>query len=244
MALEKDDGRLVPSKHFLLAAGCAGVVAGVITLAIVILPYIYDRPADFVERLALHNNAFYILGLWLSYLNIFAILLAGLGVAAHRFRYSPGAALAGMLFLLFYGATELIGRSVMIFTREFRWVRGALDAEGEAKAALLDLVRTFDQVWAGAFPLILMTFSLSAVLFAWAMRGGKGLQRVTCVMLFAAAALGGITFLAQYLPAFRPIASWGYILIQPTSRFLIGLYLLGAAASVPVGSSPRGAAIK
>ena len=217
----------------MLAAGYAGVVAGIITLAIVILPYFYGDPAGFEERLALHKNAFYLLRLWLSYLNIFAIVLASLGLATYRFRHSPGAASAGMLFLIFYGATELIGRSVMIFTREFRWVRDALAAEGETRAALLDLVRTFDQVWGGAFPLILMTFSLSALLFAWAMRGGSGLQRVTCTMLFAAGGLGILTFAAMYLPALRPAASWGYVLIQPTSRVLVGLYLLNEASRVP-----------
>ena len=117
-----------------------------ITLSIVILPYIYSEPASFLERLELHEDPWYMLGQWLSYLNIFAILLAGLGLAIHRLRESPGASMSGMLFLLFYGATELIGRSVMIFTREYRWVHSVLSAEGDARAALIDSIRIFDEI--------------------------------------------------------------------------------------------------
>lgn len=229
MAQEKSDYGPIHFRGALLASGYAGVVAGIVTLTIVLLPFFYGRPASLPERLDLHENPLYLLRLWLSYLNIFAILLAGLGLAICRLRRSPGASLAGMLFLLFYGATELIGRSVMIFTREYRWVHDAFGAEGDARAALLDSIRTFDQVWAGAFPLILLTFSVSAFLFAWAMRGGSGLQRITSTMLFAASALGAVTYLAQFVPSFRPIATWGYVLVQPTSRLLVGLFLLREA---------------
>ncbi|MEM7502698.1 MAG: hypothetical protein AAF417_11670 [Pseudomonadota bacterium] len=216
-----------------LASGIAGLVAGAVTLAIVILPYFYGQPPSFEARLELHNNPWYLLRLWLSFLNIFAILLAALGLAVHRAHYAPGAALSGLLFLLFYGATELIGRSVMIFTREYRWVHAAQSAEGEARTAILELIRTFDATWAGAFPLILITFSLSAFLFAWSLRDGTGLQRVACWAMFAASALGAVTFLAPYVSGLRPIASYGYVIIQPGSRVLVGLFLLGAARSTP-----------
>lgn len=215
-----------------LAAGSAGVLAGFVTLAIVVLPNLYGQPASFDERLALHGNPWYMLRLWLSYLNIFAILLAALGLTVHCVRRSPGAALSAMLFVLFYGATELIGRSVMIFTREYRWVHSLQGAEADTRAATIELIRTFDAIWAGAFPLILITFSLSAFLFAWALRGGVGLQRVASWALFAAAALGAVTFVAPYVPQVRPAASWGYVFIQPASRVIVGLFLLGVARSI------------
>ena len=227
------------SQGILRASGYAGVIAGIVTLTIVLLPYLYGRPASFSERLELHENPLYLLRLWLSYLNVFAILIAGFGLAVCRCRKSPGASMVGMLFLLFYGATELIGRSVMIFTREYRWVHAAIEAEGDARTALLNSIQTFDQIWAGAFPLILITFSVSAFLFAWAMRGGHGFQRMTCAMLFAAAGLGAVTFVAPYAPSLRPIATWGYVLVQPTSRLLVGLFLLAEARRVPVGVARR-----
>ena len=225
------------SRGLFLASGTAGVVAGLVTLTIVVLPYLYGQPASFEERLALHENPLYLLRLWLSYLNIFAILLAALGLCVHRLVASPGAALSGMLFLLFYGATELIGRSIMVFTREYRWVHGTLSADGAEREALVESIRMFDQVWAGAFPLILITFSLSAFLFAWATRGGDGLQKTTSLMLFAASALGFVTFLAAYLPSLRPLAMWGYILIQPASRVVVGLFLLREARRMLTGES-------
>ena len=216
----------------LRAAGLAGVIAGVTTAAIVALPYVYGTPASFEERLALHGDPWYMLRQWLSFLNIFAILLAGWGLAFHRLRASPGAASSGMLFLLFYGATELIGRAVMIFTREYRWVHGLEGADSETRTALLDSIRTFDAVWSGAFPLILITFTLSAFLFAWATRGGGRFQQVVSMALFAAAALGAVTFVAPYVSWLRPVATWGYVLVQPASRFIVGLFLLRESARI------------
>ncbi len=230
--MQLDGNSLDRWRGLLFASGIAGLVAGTVTLMIVILPYVYGQPTSFEARLELHNNSWYLLRLWLSFLNIFAILLAALGLAVHGVQRSPGAALSGMLFLLFYGATELIGRSVMIFTREYRWVHAVQSAEGETRTAIVELIRTFDATWAGAFPLILITFSLSAFLFAWSLRGGRGLQQIACWALFAAAALGAVTLLAPYVPGLRTVASSGYVIVQPASRFIVGLFLLGAARKI------------
>ncbi|MEM9529743.1 MAG: hypothetical protein AAGA23_02365 [Pseudomonadota bacterium] len=211
------------------AAGIAGVIAGVFTLLIVLLPQLYGSPSTFEERLAVHGNPWYTLRLWLSYLNIFAILLAALGLAAHRFAASPGLSLTALLLLVFYGATELIGRSIMIFTRENRWVAGLDGADEAERAALLDAIRIFDQIWVGAFPLILICFSLSMFLFALSLRGGDRLQQLVRVALFTAAALGLVTLLAPHIVQLRPIARAGYVLIQPLSRLLVGLFLLREA---------------
>lgn len=212
------------------ASGVAGVVAGLVTLTIVMLPQIYGEPASFEERLSLHTNSWYMLSQWLSFLNVFAILLAALGLAVHRFRASPGAALVGFILLVFYGATELIGRSIMVFTREYRWARSLESADPETREVLIESIRTFDQLWYGAFPLILITFTLSALLFAWAMRGADKLQRATSYLLFAASALGVVTFLAPYVAQLAPLAQWGYVLIQPASRLAVGVFLLRESA--------------
>ena len=220
------------SRDLFLWSGIAGVTAGAVTLAIVILPYVYGEPASAQERFELHGNPWYQLSLWLSFLNIFAILLAAWGLSVHRLRESFGAATSGMLFLLFYGAAELISRSVMIFTREYRWVGGLEGADDEARAALLDSIRVFDEVWAGVFPLILISHTLAVFLFGWATRGGDRLQQLLSLLLFAAAALGVVYFLAQHVPALWPIAAWGYVLIQPTSRLLIGIFLLRESSRI------------
>lgn len=184
-------------------SGIAGLIAGAVTTAIVILPYFYGEPASAHERFQLHGNPWYLLGLWLSFLNIFAILLAAWGLSVHRLRESFGAASSGMLFLLFYGATELIGRSVMIFTREYRWVHGLEGADDVAKTALLDSIRMFDEIWAGAFPLILISYIFSVFLFGWATRGGDRLQQLMSSLLFAAAALGDVAACLNWLAICR-----------------------------------------
>ena len=219
-----------PSRPFLRAAGVAGVVAGVITAAIVVLPWIHGEPRTLAERVELHTNPLYMLRLWLSFLNVFAILFASWGLAASRLRHSPGAASTGMLLLLFYGAAELLGRSTMIFAREYNWTHASIiTSNDEHRMALLQAVERFDEVWAGLFVLILISFTLSAALFGWATRGGSRLQRATSGFLFAAAGLGLVTFVAGFVPQLRSLASWGYPVVQPASRVLIGVFLLAEA---------------
>jgi hypothetical protein len=220
-----DRGELKPTREFLRAAGAAGIIAGAVTLVIVILPWVYGEPGSFDDQLALHSNPLYLLDQWLSYVNIFAILTASLGLAAHRLHDSPGAASTGTLFMLFYGAAELLGRSVMIFVREHRWVHALVEADGQSQAELITLVQGFDAVWSGWFMLILMTFSLAAFLLGWATRGGSRLQQATSWLLFASAGLAIVTFGAVYLSQLRAIASWGYVMVQPSSRFIMGAFL-------------------
>ena len=221
----------IRTASFYRAAGIAGIAAGMVTAAIIVLPYFYGNPSSFEARLELHGDFWYSLRLWFSFLNIFAILLAALGLTLNRFRWSPGAASTGMLFLLFYGAAELLSRSIMIFTREYRWIHDLADADPELRMELLESIQGFDAAWAGVFPLILMTYTLASFLFGFALRGGDGLQRATSVILFAAGVLGLVTFLAPYVSWLRPVATWGYVLIQPTSRIMIGVFLLREAAT-------------
>jgi hypothetical protein len=220
------------SRQFLRATGIAGVGAGLITFLIWSLPALYGPPASFTERVELHTNALYMADQWLSFLNVFLILLASWGLAAQRLSHSPGAASTGMLFILFYGTAELLGRSVMVFVREYRWTHQLLNEEDPTRAAFLrGAIRQFDDVWGGLFGLLLIAFICSASLFAVSLRGGLGLQRLASWGLALAAGLGAVTLLAVYFPsgATRTVARWGYPLVQPASRILIGLWLLQQA---------------
>lgn len=236
------DKRMPTSKSFLQASGAAGIIAGLTTFAIVLLPQFYPSAGTLAERAALLENPFYHARQWCSFLNVFAILLAGWGLAAHRLKDSPGAASTGMLFLLFYGVAELLGRSAMIFGREYGWMAELATAEAARRADLLLLIEAFDGIWAGWFVLILICFTASAALFGWATRGGSTLQRATSFMLFAAALLGAMTLFSRVLPALAVPSIWGYPLIQPTSRLLIGLFLLSEARALvsrPTEVSPQ-----
>lgn len=212
---------------FLRATGVAGIVAGTFTLGIIALPWIHGSPTSFDERIALHANPLYLLGQWLSFLNIFAIVLAGWGIAAHRMSAHPGAASTGMLFLLFYAAPELLGRAAMVFVREYRWAHAL--SEGSGEQHLAEYIRVFDSIWSGWFILILIAFTTSALLLGWALRGGSGIQRAASAGLLAAGTLGGVTLIGTQLPALRGPASVAYVVIQPTSRFLMGAFLLSEA---------------
>jgi hypothetical protein len=145
----------------------------------------------------------------------------------------------GMLFLGIYGVAELLGRSTMIFVREYRWTqRFVMETDPAARESLIQAIRYFDEVWRALFVLLLICFILESFLFGLATRGGSRLQSAVSLFLFLASALAVITLAAphvQFIPL-RTMASWGYPIVQPTSRFLIGLWLYTASRGV----SPNG----
>ena len=153
----------ISSPQFLRAAGLAGVGAGLVTALIWLLPLVYGSPTSLAERVELHADPLFLLRLWLSFINVFLILVASWGLTAHRLRASPGAASTGMLFLVFYGAAELLGRSAMIFTQQYRWIHQLQsETDPERVQALERAVSTFDEVFRGWFPLLLIAFALSS----------------------------------------------------------------------------------
>ena len=83
------------------AAGIAGVLSGFATLAIVLLPQLYAAPAGMADRIVLVQNPWFQLRQWMSFLNVFAILIAASGLAVHGFPRSPGASSTALLLLLF-----------------------------------------------------------------------------------------------------------------------------------------------
>jgi hypothetical protein len=226
---------MTASSTFFRFTGVAGVTAGFITFLIWVLPFVHGHPASLAERVQLHTNPLYMTRQWLSFLNVFLVLLASWGLVVRRLPKALGAASTGMLFLLFYGVAELLGRSVMIFVREYRWTHQLLLETDSARIEVLqEAIRRFDEIWGGLFGLLLIAFICSASLFAVSMRGGIGLQRVVAWGLTLAAVLGSVTSLSLFVPSstIRGIAHWGYPLIQPASRFVLGLWLLGQAKEV------------
>lgn len=231
---------MTPTKTFLKVTGVCGIVAAAATLTLWLLPYIYGRPTSLPERLDLYGNVLYMTRHWLSFGNVFLVLAASMGLAAARLDRSPGAAMMGMLFFTFYGVAELLGRSTMIFVREYRWAaRLVTETDPATRDSLIQAIRRFDEVWGGFYVLLLLCFIFGSFLFGLATRGGSRLQRAVSLFLFLASALAFITLAARYVPftPLRTIARWGYPMVQPASRFLIGLWLITASRSFPARRS-------
>ncbi len=219
------------NRTFLRFAGICGILAGIFTMLLWSIPLVYGRPSGMEESLALHNNPLYMIRQWISYVNVFFVLIAGLGLTIYKSKTALGSASTGMLFLFIYGVAELMGRSAIIFVRENRWTAQYLSETDPAiKSQLVDLITTFNQVWSGCYSLLLISFALSAIAFAFATRKGQGLERWVCLLLFVSGILALLTFTTQQTGSttLRTIAFWGYPVIQPLSRVLIGVLLLRA----------------
>ena len=231
---------MTPSRTFLRITGACGLVAGLATFLLSLLPWIYGDPATLEARLALHDNSLYQLRLWLSFLNVFFVVLASWGLTFYKWSSAPARASTGMLFLFFYAVAELLGRSIMIFVREYRWTAQLEDAPTpEARASLLQAITRFDEIFGGLFVLLLICFFVSSLCFGSATSGGAGLERWVSRLLFLASALALVTLLALFIPSpvIRGVATWGYPIVQPLSRFMVGLWLWRAGGSAQL---PRG----
>ena len=166
---------MTPSRTFLRIAGACGLVAGLATFLLWLLPWFYGDPATLEARLALHDNSLYQLRLWVSFLNVFFVVLASWGLTHYKWSSAPARASTGMLFLFFYAVAELLGRSIMIFVREQLWTAQLEGAPTpETSAGLLQAITRFDEIFGGLYVLLLICFFVSSLCFASATSGGAG----------------------------------------------------------------------
>ena len=224
-----------PSNQFLKITGLCGIIAGLATFLLWLLPWIYGSPATLEAHLALHDEPLYIINLWISFLNIFFIVLASWGLTLHKLAAAPGSASTGMLFLLFYAVAELLGRSTMVFVREYGWTaRLQTESDPTVQASLLEAIQRFDEIFGGFFVLLLICFIVASFCFGLSTWAGTGLERWVSVLLFSASLLAFVTLGTLYVSSslLQFVADWGYPLIQPLSRLLIGVWLWR------LGSSP------
>ncbi len=223
----------VTNRPFLrLTAFCAFATA-VTTLLLWLLPRLYTAPVGFEASVLLHQNPFYMARLWVNFFHLPLALMGYFGLMVVLFRRQALKAAFGLLWFLVWGIVEMVGIAVNIFAVNYNWRASYAAADGAARPMLQQNIQAFAAVWDSAFFVLLVAFLLGSLFFAWATAKGTGLEKALSWLLWLAVPLTLLIILSNYAGQqwAGSITAYVYPVLQPVSRFVLGLFLWRNAAA-------------
>jgi hypothetical protein len=224
---------------YLIAAGAAFLTAGT-TFALWLLPRLYPPPANFAAGVELAGNGYYMARQWINLLHIPLALTAYFALAYKlRKKILPVAGL-GFVWFIIWGITEMIGIAVIIFSVNRTW-RAGFDAADEARKIILKSnIEAFYAIWDSMFFVLLIAFLLGTSFYGWATFRSKGVDRLLSYLFWLAAPLTILIILSGYaeISWADPLVAWIYPVLQPVSRFVLGLSLLKGEEQNPEPAGP------
>ena len=214
------------SERFYRAAAVCSFVSAVTTLLLIFLPRFFEPLNGFETRMARVNEPAYLVRAWAYLVHPFLTVTAALGVAARLRFVAASLVVPGFLTFFLWGSAEAAQQALTIVAFD-RWRAAYLAGDEAVRATMALRVAIYDGLWDALYFLLLIAFLIANVLYAVAMRRGRGLTRGLSV-LYAGAALLTLSILVNELggPALPPLLNaWIYPAIQPLARTLIGVWL-------------------
>jgi hypothetical protein len=216
------------NKIFYTTAAIAAFLSAGTTFLLWFLPRLYTAPGNFEERVALVNNQYYMLKQWVNFFHIPLALTAYLALAYKlRIRELPKV-ISGMMWFIAWGLIEMAGMAMIIFSVNKDWRANYAAADSAKRMELESNITAFYSVWDSMFFVLLIAFLLGTIFFAWATWKEKGIGKLLSWLFLLAAPLTILITLSGYanLTWGDTIAAWIYPVLQPVSRFILGMYLL------------------
>ena len=214
------------SHRFLHWAALFAILSAVTTFLLWLLPQFYSVSPQFDEQASLHQNPFYMGRLWINFIHIFFALLAYGGAALLLSKHSPALSAAGFLSFLFWGFIELLGVSILIFAVNQTWRAQYAGADPTSQVMLETHIRGFMGMWDAMFFLLLIAFLLGTTCYGMAAVRQGGFERLIGILFLLAAPLTIIITLDGYAGlSLSGWIAWSYPILQPVSRFLLGIWL-------------------
>ncbi|HEY0142867.1 MAG TPA: hypothetical protein VGF48_18345 [Thermoanaerobaculia bacterium] len=214
-------------RHALWGLGLCGVLSSLTTVTNILLPRFYAPPADIDARVALLDNGFYMARQWILLVHPFLTLTGALGILLYKFAEHPGKTLTGFVFAFAEKITEFFLGTTILFVVLDQWIRGYGAATDVAqKLAFRGRVEAFYQYLEGAYFLLWVTFTISAILYGLALRRQ---HRWVSLFYFVTALLTVLMLAGDYAGQrawTQPILLWTYAPALTTSRFLAGWMLM------------------
>lgn len=187
--------------------------------------------ANIAEAVGLAQNPAYMGRLWINLLHVLIAPAGYAAAAALLARRAPAAAWIGLACILAWSFAEALGVSINIWGQNAEWRSRWSAAAPPERLALQAAMITFQGFWNGIFFLVLVFFALASGLLGFAAVGEPGLGRWVGWLLLAAVPLTLIIMLEGYFgQALGQFIEWSYPLLQPLSRFLMGIWIWRAAS--------------
>ena len=214
------------SSGFLKAAACCALASAITTFLLWLLPRMYEAPANFEASISLASNPYYLALKWVNLLHIPLALFAYTGLAVLLFRKAPAKTVFAMLWFGIWGAIEMIGMAITLFSVNF-WRRSYTSADDATKLTLQKHIDFFSSIWNSMFFVLLIAFLLGTIFFALATWKGKGLEKILSYLFWLAVPLTLLIMLNGYAEQQWAGQITGYIypVLQPISRALMGVYI-------------------
>jgi hypothetical protein len=235
-----DAGARAAGSYGLLALGAAVagfyVVAQLIQQVIVrfMLPDAPDVAAEIASRLVVSNRVRQAVVL----ASIFLVPLAYAALASARWRYAPGAVIAGLMFGLLFAAFESAYRSIDLFAVGAWAAEFVATTDPIRRDAQLERFMLWDGVVTSLYLPLLAAHALSCAAFAAAVgSGGRNLDRWDRVLAVALGlnALRGILRMLQMhagVTALGPINGALYLPVTLLTYGMLSAWLARAALRV------------
>ena len=215
-------------KSILKIAGAAAIITSLTTFLLWLLPRLYGTPNSFEESTEFANNIYYVAKQWVNFFHIPLALMGYFGLAYKlRTRELPKVTL-GMIWFLIWGIVEMIGVSGIIFAVNRTWRANYSSASDSVKAILQQNIENYFLIWDSLFFVLLIAFLLGTIFFGWATWKGQGLEKILSYLFWLAVPLTIFIILSGYFnfSLGSSIVEVVYPILQPVSRFLLGVYLI------------------
>ena len=218
---------IVPHPNrFLRWTAIFAILSAITTFFLWLLPRFYSVGPDFQAQTLLYQNPFYMGRLWVNFIHIFFAIAAYAGAAYVLKRHSPALASFGFLSFLLWGFVELLGVSILLIAVNYNWRANYAAADPDTQAMLESHIHGFSGIWDAMFFLLLIAFLIGTIFFGMAAVRQRGMERMIGCLFLLAAPLTIIITLDRYAGmSLSNWIAWSYPILQPASRFLLGLWL-------------------
>ena len=188
----------------------------------------------------IYQNRFYMGRLWVNFVHIFFALIAYAGAALLMSRHSPALSALGYLWFLFWGFIELLGVSILIFAVNYNWRASFVAADSTTQILLETHIQGFLGIWDAMFFLLLIAFLLGTTCYGVAAVRQNGFERLVGILFLLAVPLTLIITLDGYAGmSLSGWIAWSYPILQPVSRFLLGIWIWRSAKEMQLVVEPE-----
>ena len=219
---------------FLRFTAVCAILTAMTTFLLWLLPKYYPVVNSELDKAMLYQDPFYMGRLWVNFVHILLAFMAYLGTAFIIWQRSRGLALAGFLWFVLWGFTELLGISVLIFAVNYTWRKAYPNADEAVQALLQQNIDLFMQWWDALFFVLLVFFFLGTLFYGLGTWQGKGLEKVISVLFLFGVPLTIFITISGYTSIAWPgiVAGVVYPVLQPVSRALLGVWLWSRSRDV------------
>lgn len=231
------------NQSFLKIASVCSILTAATTFLLWLLPNLYSQPANFEEAVLLHQNDYYMARQWVNFIHIPLCLTAYFGLALILYQREAALPVMGMVWFTIWGAIEMIGVSIIIFSVNFNWRSSYALADQANKTLLQNNIESFYSIWDSLFFVLLVAFLLGTLFFAWATWRSKGIGKILSYLLWLAVPLTILIILSNYAAQAwaGQVTKYLYPVLQPVSRCLLGVFIWQSIKAAPNTNSEMAA---